>query len=205
MRTPIVTALLVAPLACIAQEYPERISLAGWYAGGAFGQAKASDTCSDIPYLTSSVLITCDNKDDYAKAYIGYDVLPILAIEAGAHYLGKYRLNLTDGIDTISAAATASAATLRAVVNWKADPFYAFFAGGVARWALKVDAQINSEAFYSARDSGYSLHWGIGGGVNLNKWWSVRAEYEEFPNVGEDATTGKDDIKALSLGLQFKF
>jgi opacity protein-like surface antigen len=49
-----------------------------------------------------------------------------------------------------------------------------------------------------------SLFWGIGTQYDFTSSYSIRAQYENFGTVG-NADTGRFSVKALSLGLVYKF
>ncbi|MBN8430370.1 outer membrane beta-barrel protein [Microbulbifer salipaludis] len=58
---------------------------------------------------------------------------------------------------------------------------------------------------FSESTSGF--HWGYGAGVSYSfrNRWSLRAEWEWFPEIGSDALLGKHDVESASLGWSVHF
>lgn len=207
MRPGVLACALAVASTCQAEQSHEMITVDGLYVGGAFGEATAQDLCSDIPAVTGTTSLRCGKREDYGKLLIGVDLHPLFAIEAGLHHLGEYKFALSDGVNTLAGTSKGAALSLRALANLRADRFFAFAAAGLNRWDVKAEAKRTTDdvTVYHARESGYSITWGGGVGLDITKWLTVRAEYERFSNIGNGATTGRGNINAMSLGLIARF
>ena len=57
----------------------------------------------------------------------------------------------------------------------------------------------------SASASGSDLTYGVGVGWNLSKNVALRAEYQQYNNVGDENTTGQSDVSVMGINGIFKF
>ena len=60
-------------------------------------------------------------------------------------------------------------------------------------------------AKFSDNDSGF--HWGYGAGISYRhrSSWTIRAEWEQFPDVGSDELRAQYDVETTSVGWSYQF
>lgn len=57
------------------------------------------------------------------------------------------------------------------------------------------------------RDNASGFHWGYGGGINYRygNSWSIRAEWEMFPDIGTEDLRAEYEVQTTSLGWSLQF
>ena len=73
---------------------------------------------------------------------------------------------------------------------------------GTVYWDQKVDSSIGP---ISGSDTGWGLAWGLGLQYTFNEHVGIRAEWEQFNNVGTASTGGQSDIQMWTIGVNYKF
>lgn len=109
----------------------------------------------------------------------GYHFSPMLGIEAGYNVIGDSTLNFVGG----SVTAKNSALQVAAVGTFPvASAFDLFGKLGVSLNSNKLTGTGNNAVINSSTSS-TTLMFGIGGQYNINKQFSVRAQYEDFGKI----------------------
>jgi OOP family OmpA-OmpF porin len=169
---------------------------AGWYAGAAIGQAKASETCDGI----SGPGVSCDDKDTSWKVLGGYQINRNLALELGYADFGKIKASGPAG--KVSAKSNAwDLVGLGIVPLGNRFSLYAkagFYRGEVK---AKADTALLTGTF---KDKNTDVTFGAGLKYDITPQVGVRAEWQRYSDVGGD-DTGTDDIDVISAGLLFRF
>lgn len=147
---------------------------------------------------------------------LGYQFFRFLAVEAAWVDLGdaeyKASVEVDDGtfiipLDTKvtndSAGATLSAlGILPFAGNWQV-----YGRAGVyfASNDLDVTASSGGESVAGEdSDNTQEFYWGLGAGYTQAQW-TLRLEYQQYMDVGDDSTTGESDIDRITLGAIYKF
>lgn len=147
---------------------------------------------------------------------LGYQFFRFLAVEAAWVDLGsaeyKASVELDDGgiiypldykVTFDSAGATLSAlGILPFASNWQV-----YGRAGVyfANNDLDETASSGSEAVSGEdSDNTQEFYWGLGAGYT-QAHWTLRLEWQQYMDVGDDSTTGETDIDRITLGAIYKF
>jgi hypothetical protein len=194
---------LVAPIVAQAQ----------WSLGGSVG---VPDSDIDVAVYDPPNMTADDSSPVSWKLFVGYALGENLGVEAGYAYLGnEYQLFNTLGYgEVVKFEPGAAFVTLlgRASVHERVDLFARL---GAAYWTTKVDY---AEGVFrsSDRDGDVDPVLGFGFDVDLNERMGLRFEWEQFQNVGDDASAsrpagsgskielGGHDISNTSVGLNVR-
>lgn len=151
---------------------------------------------------------------------LGYQFFRYLAVEAAWVDLGsaEYKANVDVGdpstdpptviplstkITTDSAGATLSAlGILPFASNWQV-----YGRAGVYFASNDLEVSASSGDFgVSGEDSDNTqeFYWGIGAGYTQAQW-TLRLEWQQYMDVGDDSTTGESDISRITLGAIYRF
>jgi OOP family OmpA-OmpF porin len=170
----------------------------GWYLGASGGQSKGKDSCpSLIPVGTS-----CDDTGSTYSVFGGYQVIKYIGVELGYTDLGKSELSGSGITNTTRV----KGVELLGVGTIPITPqFEVYGKVGAFSWNLKESCTGATCTFSSRSETGTDLTYGLGAKFNFTKNVGVRVQYQRYKDVGNDATTGKNDIDSLSLGIVFKF
>ena len=127
---------------------------AGWYVGGAIGNADDDEL---------------DDDDSGTKLLGGYQFNEYLGVEGAFVDLGDFDIPLST--DTLSQ----EGVTIQAVGRYPlGDHFSVFGKAGFFRWDVETS---------TADDDGTDNTFGFGGEYRLNDNWALRAEWERFSDV----------------------
>lgn len=160
----------------------------GFYGAFDIGQSKAKDVC------TAAAGLACDDKDTAYRLGAGYQFNQNFGLEA--NYVDFGNSNIA-GVVNFSSDALQLSATGTLPLG---DAFAVIGKLGVAR--TSVDASVLG---LTASDDSTDLTYGIGVRYNINKTMAIRAQYEDFGKVGNNATTGESKLTLLSIGMTFGF
>jgi len=172
----------------------------GGYIGGAFGQSKLNDACSDVRDAMStffgSSVTSCDETDTGWKFLGGIQVNRNFAVEFSYIDWGKISAEgtLLGFPARITGDATSFGVAAVGILPLN-DRFSLFGKAGV----LMTEAEARVEAGFSSAsesDDATELHIGVGALFNLTDRWQIRAEWER-------AQDSKLDL--ISVGVQFRF
>ena len=165
-------------------------TLAQPFIGFSFGQATVDDACDGLP-----AGVSCDDSDRALKFFGGYKINKNAAFEAS--YIDMGEAVATDGIDTLTAEATAINLAVPGIIP--ASNTVDFFGKlGFAFWDAKVRA--SGTITGSLDDDGTDIMFGAGVNSGLTDQFALRAEFERFNNVGSETTTGESSVTILSVG-----
>ena len=186
-------ALLCAPSAW-SQE-------AGFYVGGAVGQAEHKDACEGAN-------ISCDEKDSAWKIFGGYQINRNLAVELGYADLGESAASGTVGAITVDARFEVTVFELSAVGMLPImDRLSLFGRAGLYRSDVELSGTGRLGATtvpVSSSDDNIDFTFGLGVRYDVTRNIGVRAEWQRYLGVGGD-DTGESDIDLLSIGVLFRF
>ena len=171
--------------------------------GGAGGvMTTLSGSCDAAGTAGSS---NCDQSGSGYKAFVGFQLIPLTAIEVGYVDFGK-----AEGSGTIAgtprslsfeANSIYVAGVLRATVL---DRVTLFGKLGVQRWDAKGNLGTTSIGTQQS-DNGYNAMGGVGLSVRIVGPLGIIAEVERYEGVGNTDTTGKANINVYSIGLVVRF
>jgi len=148
---------------------------------------------------------------------LGYQFFRYLAVEAAWVDLGsaEYKASVEvagDGsiipldtkITTDSAGATLSAlGILPFASNWQV-----YGRAGVYFASNDLELRVSSDGFgpppAEDSDNTQEFYWGLGAGYT-QAHWTLRLEWQQYMDVGDDSTTGETDIDRITLGAIYKF
>lgn len=126
------------------------------------------------------------NEDETGyKVYLGYRFLEHLSGEIAYVDFGKY-FNATVDRRAVAAQATG--------ILPISDHFDFFAKAGIYHWTIEFDLNPGT-----LTEDGGDFMYGVGLQANINKRLGIRAEYEEYLDLGDF------DIKLLSLGVVYNF
>lgn len=163
------------------------------YLGASIGEAQFRKTCD------GATIGTCDSSDTAYRLYGGYHFGPNAAIEVGYASYGELL------VDTplVAVEATLKAFDISFVPAYRfSERFGIFGRFGIYRSQLELHGFGPTPANESEHNTG--LTWGAGLRFHFGSKAAVRAEYQRLDKVG-GASTGKDNVDFLSLGLEMSF
>ena len=148
---------------------------------------------------------SCDGTSTGFKAFAGLQLIPLTAVEVGYTDFGTAQATGTlRGIPVspeTSANATYGAFLLRGTFF---DRLTAWGKVGVDYW--RANGSLGQTTICTSENAnGWSYMYGVGLSVRIVGPVGIMAEYERYPNVGDQGTTGKANIDALSIGLVVRF
>lgn len=169
---------LLAPASALAQD-------AGFYLGGAFGQAKLKEWCRVGP---TDVLSACEDTDTGWKLFGGYRFNRYVAIEATYVNWGE-----TSGtVNGISVSAEQTSMGIAAVGSLELGPQFSVF--GKAGF-LMTEQDIKRPSGNVKGDE-TEFHYGLGVRFRFTPNWAARGEWER---------TEKLKVEMLSIGAEYRF
>jgi OOP family OmpA-OmpF porin len=166
-----------------------------FYIGGSVGKSDFDDG-NAIPDLITSG--TVDGSDSGFKLFGGYQFNQHFGVEMAWVDLGKASYSGTFlGAPVTGGSVDTSGFNFSAVGTLPLNPSFELFGKlGIFFWDAKASDTTGGLPF-SGKDDGTDVSFGIGASYNINRNFSVRAEWEQFEAV--------DSISLLSLGIVFKF
>ena len=177
------------------------------YVGGSIGQARYKGT--------PGVLSNSDSKDTGYKVFGGFQLNPVVGLEATYYDLGNFTGNSSafNGSRFVptSVSGDATAWGVAAIITAPTNLFSVFGTGfGVFGKFGLVKSRFTNDAsgvgFNSHhKESNTGSNFGIGAKYDFARNFSVRTEYERLNNVGARGTTGETQIDFWSVGLAYKF
>jgi OmpA-OmpF porin, OOP family len=190
-------------------------SFAGdFYVSGSIGRASADINSGSLDdALTSAgfanVASGVDEKDTGFKLQFGYQFNPNFAIEGGLVDLGEFQYDATFTGGTAEAKWEAKGVSINALGILPIDDSFSVF-GKIGMVNAKVEMDLTATgaggtASVSDSEKNWSPVFGVGAIYNATKSIGIRAEYERYSSLGDDATTGEGDIDLLSIGVSYKF
>ena len=167
----------------------------GWYLGATFGQSSM-----DLEDCGGGV--DCDDEDTAWRILGGYQVNRNFAIEVGYHELGTATQSIP-GLATLDF--KANAFELLAVgmlpIN---NQFSLYGKAGIYRGEVKATLNVLGSSD-SLKETNTDLTFGFGAQFNVTRELGLRAEWQRYTSMGDNATIGESDVDVMSLGLVYRF
>jgi opacity protein-like surface antigen len=189
----------------------------GWYIGGGLGSTKADFVSGDFDGTIATGTRTSDDDDVGSRFFGGYRLSPNLAVEGGLAFLGSYKHRYNDGGQIAVYDYNASALTIALAGNLPvAGGFSLNGRVGVAFTAAELRLRRddgNAITLFCPDSWWYSdcasqstnLYWGLGAQFDVGPRWSVRLDYDNYGEVGEEFETGRADIETVSVNFVWRF
>ena len=167
---------------------------AAWYAGGAVGQS--SNALCKQPFGVG----VCDDSDTAYRIFAGYQVNRYLALEFGYHQLGDTTLSSAGLTQTVES----KAFDLVAVGNLPvAQRFGVYGKLGLYRASLDFSSNLPGVANQSFDNTG--LTYGVGVQYDVTPRLGLRAEWQQFANMGGGIFISNSNIDLTSIGAIWRF
>ena len=182
-------------------------SAEGFYVGGNTGTAqvkKFGDWASDV--ASAGANVEYSSREGSLKLLGGYTLNPYFSVEGGYAHLGEHTMRITAPGYSGKLAFTSDALFVDAVGQLPLNNSFSLFAK-VGYAYTDTEATLNDNAGNNSKwtKSEGVVKYGFGGEYVIAKKYAIRAEYEKYPKVGDDNTTGESDIDVLSVGFNYKF
>ena len=171
---------------------------AGFYVGGAAGQAKTD--IDPAPFTALGAVVTeNDERNSMFRIYGGYDVNKHLGIEVAYVDLGAFGVSGTIGGLPFTAFGDTTGYSIAGIGTLPLSERFSLF-GSFGVFYSKVKAQASVAAVAgAAKDSDTDLTAGIGIKYGLSKNWAARLEATHY-GLGDNG-----DAHSYTLGFQYKF
>lgn len=183
-------------IAAVLALFTVAASAQNFYAGAHFGQSKAESTCEGV----SGTGVSCDDKGNAWKLLGGYRFHQNFAAELAYTDLGEAKATGPAG----SVTATSTAFDLSVVGSfYPIDRLFAY--GRLGAYRASTDVKTSTVTVNRTdSETNTGLTYGVGVGYDITKNFTVRAEWQKYPEVG-GPSTGEDDITVIGLGVLFRF
>lgn len=189
-------ALALSHAALAQYSFGQRGDL-GFYLGGAIGQAKLKDWCTNDGSAPGATLVTCDDQDTAWKIVGGYQFHPNFAVELQYMNLGTVSATVNDpffGTIGVSADNSQFAASLVGILPVGAG-FQLFGKIGVETISQQASASVAGfSSTGNGSDSGALF--GLGAKYAIGPQLRLRAEWEHGDTLNMDVMT---------LGAEWRF
>lgn len=189
----------------------------GLYGGVGVGLASTSINNQNVVTGATAYSFSKDETDTAYKLQAGYQVNNYFAIEGGYVNLGKF-----SATENVTAPANGSVKGRSKVQGWSAfavgilpiaQGFSAFGKLGTIYSTTKTHVTTGGAVVLAAGQSAnrsrseFNLAYGLGLQYDITKTMNVRAEWERFEKVGNNASngTGERDFNIYSVGLNYRF
>lgn len=204
--------LLVLVLAC----GPALAQNSGWYIGGGLGSTKAKFVDSDFGTFATGTR-TADDDDIGSRFFGGYRLSPNLALEGSLAFLGSYKQRYTNGAQISVYDYNASALTFALAGHVPVAPGFSLLGRiGVAFTAAEMRLRRDGgnatppfcpDSWWYSNCSSQStnVYWGLGAQFDIAPRWSLRLDYDNYGEVGEEFESGRADIEAVSVSFVWRF
>ena len=184
---------MTAPTLGFAQQPQER----GGYLGATAGRADYKDACKGLA-------IPCDESDTAWRFFGGYQFSRTLALEFGYADLGAAGASGAVGVTPVQARAEVQAWDLVGVLSFPVNEQFSFF-GKLGVYRAETDARVDvAGVTVAANEKNSAWTYGLGAQYDLTRNLGLRAEFQQYANVGGSAT-GEDDVSVFSVGALFRF
>jgi OOP family OmpA-OmpF porin len=169
---------------------------AHWYVGGTIGQSKVKDN-SFCAGATS-----CDTKDTAWRVLGGYQINRNFSAEVGYHNLGESKASNA----TASVNFKANVWELVGIGAWPlGNQFSIYGKAGAYRGEVKASASLTGVGSGSLKETNTDLTYGVGAQYDINRQLGIRAEWQRYTSMGNNATIGKSDVDVMSIGALWRF
>ena len=155
------------------------------HAGVSFGQSKLDANCP--------AGFSCDDKDQFLKAYAGGRFNNIFGLELGVMNFGKFQGGggETDGWGADASLIAGIPIGANSAVFGKLGVVYA-----------RTEVSGTAPGLDTGKERGFGGRWGVGAQLGLTPQWALRADFDRYrlPLPGSH-----EDLEALTLGVQYTF
>lgn len=179
---------------------------AGGRTGIGVGQSDFRDADSQFNAIAAAArtTVSTDDTDTAWKAFVGYRFHRNFAAEIGYVDLGKATGSFGGGAATVESKAKGLTLDVLGILP-VANNFDLFAKVGTIDAKVETSASNAFGGFAAASDTSWKANYGIGAAYNFNHSWAIRAEYERFNNLGDNATTGESNVDLASVSAVYKF
>ena len=165
----------------------------GPYAGVSGGSSTVKGFCDGA----AAAGVTCDDSGSSFRIFGGYQANPNVAFELGYADLGKVSGSIAGLTASVSASAFDVSALFGIPLGDKAQIFTRL---GVYHASGDLDSNFGLSGSGSSTD----LTVGVGFRFDVSKDVALRAEWQRYSAVGDDAI-GRSDVDVIGGGVLFKF
>ena len=156
------------------------------HAGVSFGQSKLDIQCP--------AGFSCDDKDQFLKAYAGGRFNNAVGLEVGVMNFGRFKAGggEIDGWGADAALVAGIPIGSNSSIFGKLGVVYA-------------RTEVTGPGFppgFTGKERGFGGRWGVGAQVGLTPNWALRADFDRYklPLVADH-----EDLESLTLGVQYTF
>lgn len=197
MRKPVLKAGLIAAAIALSTSpaFGQMSSDTGWYLGGSLGQSSV-----DIEGCGGGV--DCEEKDTAWRILGGYQFNSNLAVELGFHQFGDASASGPGGSLDFEANAFELVGVGKIPLSGQ---FSLYGKAGFYRGETTVSGTTVITGPIEIEETNTDFTYGLGAQYNLSRQLGIRAEWQRYTGMGDDATIGESDVDVLSLGVVVRF
>jgi OmpA-OmpF porin, OOP family len=204
----------IAVAACVAASASG--ASAQWYAGATIGAADggvdagriSGQLVNDLGFFSAST--STDDTDMAWRAFVGYQVLPWLAVEGAYIDAGKSKWASTvTPAGTIDASLRTRALSLGLAARYEFNPALSVYGRVSAAWT-RTKGSFSSSGFVELANTGRTERrtvpaYAAGIEYTFAPRVSARLEYERLSRVSSDELGGKFDIDMIGIGVRYSY
>ena len=184
-------AILALPL---SSAFAQNAGAPAWYVGAGIGESEVS-----IEGCGSGV--SCDEKGTAWRILGGYRINDNFAVELGYHQFGDATASGPGGKVKFEANAFELSGLGSLPLGHQ---FSAYGKIGFYRGETKATGDTLLGAI-DLKETNTDLTYGIGAQYDFNRQLGLRAEWQRYANMGDQATVGESDVDVLGLTVIYRF
>jgi opacity protein-like surface antigen len=229
----VILAAVCVAFAAFAEAAPKKrtrnANRIGPYGMGAIGQSHwTSDqseneqnlilTLEDVNVPIQDISTSSTDSDIGYNATFGYRFTRYIAAEIGLAQFGsvesvaRANMDFGDGLEPVSLklAFTAGGPLISVMGILPLNDNFEFF-GRAGYLFTSSERELSSRVsgqsggFGAAKGDSQDLVLGLGAAYHFNQVYSVRLEYQQLGEVGEEGSSGEEDLNVIGLGLVIRF
>jgi OOP family OmpA-OmpF porin len=167
------------------------------YIGFSIGRAKIEDACES----SGISVISCEDSDTSFKVYGGAKTHRNFAFEVAYIDLGESVI--TDNVDALTIEAAGINSSVFGIIP-ASNNLDIFAKVGLMYWEAKKSSSGTFNGTIASSE-GLDITFGFGANFGVSRTFALRAEFEKFPRVGGEQTTGESGVTLITLGAAFYF